>query len=171
MFERLRQEGLRVVPIARRPDGLDLAELEAACRLHRPRLLFIQTVLHNPTGWSSSAANLHQVLVLARQHGVLIAEDDVQGHFHPGHATRLAALSGLDGVIYYSSFCKALSPALRTGYVAADPVLLKALLREKIYAVLTGAALNEWVMLEILLAGRLRKHLSACRAACSRPAR
>ncbi|MCV2362465.1 PLP-dependent aminotransferase family protein [Paucibacter sp. DJ1R-11] len=159
MFERLRQEGLRVVPIARRPDGLDLAELETACRLHRPRLLFIQTVLHNPTGWSSSAANLHQVLVLAREHGVLIAEDDVQGHFHPGHATRLAALSGLDGVIYYSSFCKALSPALRTGYVAADPVLLKALLREKIYAVLTGAALNEWVMLEILLAGRLRKHL------------
>jgi len=116
-------------------------------------------VLHNPTGWGSSPANLHRVLVLAQAHGFLIAEDDVQGHFHPGHATRLAALAGLDRVIYYSSFCKALSPALRVGYIAADPALLKVLLREKIYAVLTGAALSEYVMLEVLAAGRWRKHL------------
>jgi len=159
MFGRLRQQGLRVVPISRRPDGLDLDELEAACKAHRPRLLFIQSVLHNPTGWGSSPANLHRVLVLAQAHGFLIAEDDVQGHFHPGHATRLAALAGLDRVIYYSSFCKALSPALRVGYIAADPALLKVLLREKIYAVLTGAALSEYVMLEVLAAGRWRKHL------------
>lgn len=102
MYGRLRQQGVRIVPITRTPDGLDLAELEAACREHRPRLLFIQTVLHNPTGWSATPANLHRVLTLARQHGVLIAEDDVQGHFHPGppgSAARLAALSGLEGVI------------------------------------------------------------------------
>lgn len=159
MFGRLRQAGLRLVPIARRPDGLDLAQLEAACREHRPRLLFIQSVLHNPTGWGSSAANLYRVLTLAHQHGFLIAEDDVQGHFHPGQPTRLAALSGLDRVIYYSSFCKALSPALRVGYIAAEPALLKALLREKIYSILTTAALNEYVMLELLAAGRWRKHL------------
>jgi DNA-binding transcriptional MocR family regulator len=161
MFGRLRQDGIRIVPVARRHDGLDLAQLEAACREHRPRLAFLQTVLHNPTGWSSSAANLHKVLVLAHQYDFLIAEDDVQGHFHPqpGQATRLAALSGLERVIYYSSFCKALSPALRLGYVAADPSLLKLLLRQKIYSVLTTAALNEFVLLEILAAGRWRKHL------------
>ena len=159
MFGRLRQAGLRIVPITRRFDGIDLDEFEAACREHRPRLLFIQSVLHNPTGWGSSAANLHKVLVIAKAHGVLIAEDDVQGHFHPGHPTRLAQLSGLDGVIYYSSFCKALSPALRLGYVAAEPALLKLLLREKIYSVLTTGALNELVLLELLSAGRWRKHL------------
>ncbi len=161
MFGRLRQEGIRVVPVARRHDGIDLAQLEAACREHKPRLAFLQTVLHNPTGWSSSAANLHKVLVLAQQYGFLVAEDDVQGHFHPnpGQATRLASLSGLERVIYYSSFCKALSPALRIGYVAADPALLKPLLRQKIYSVLTTAALNEYVLLEVLAAGRWRKHL------------
>lgn len=164
MFERLRKDGYRVIPIARRPDGVDLAQLEAACVAHRPRLLFIQTVLHNPTGWGSSAANLHKVLVLAQQHGFLIAEDDVQGHFHPGHAVRLASLSGLERVIYYSSFCKALSPAIRLGYMAADPALLKVLLREKIYSVLTTAALNEYVMLEVLAAGRWRKHLDRLQA-------
>lgn len=164
MFERLRSLGVRMVPIQRRPDGIDLAQLEAACLQHRPRLLFIQTVLHNPTGWTSSAANLHKVLVMAQQHGFLIAEDDVHGHFHTGHATRLASLSGLQQVIYFSTFCKALSPALRLGYIAAEHTLLKALLREKIYSVMTTPALNEYVLLEVLAAGRWRKHLDRLNA-------
>lgn len=159
MFGRLRQAGLRIVPVARRPDGLDLQQLEKACLEHRPRLLFMQTALHNPTGWSSSPANLHRVLSLAQQHGFLIAEDDAQGHFHPGHATRLAAMSGLERVIYFSSFCKVLSPGLRVGYMAAEPALLRPLMREKIYAMLTMPSLNEYVMLEILSAGRWRKHV------------
>jgi DNA-binding transcriptional MocR family regulator len=159
MFGRLRQDGIRLIPIKRRPDGLDLDELEAACREHRPRLLFLQTALHNPTGWSSPAANLHKVLNLAQQYGFLIAEDDVHGHFQQSHATRLASLSGMDGVIYYSSFCKALSPALRMGYLAAAPALLKVLMRSKIHSIMTTPALNEYVLLEVLKAGNLRKHL------------
>jgi DNA-binding transcriptional MocR family regulator len=159
LFDRLRQACVSIVPVPRRPDGIDLDALDDACTRHRPRLLFIQSVLHNPTGWGSSAANLHRVLMLAQRHGFLIAEDDVQGHFHPGTPTRLGQLSGLDRVIYYSSVCKAMSPALRLGYVAAEPGLVKALLREKIVSVLTTAALNEFVLLEVLAAGRWRKHL------------
>ncbi|MEW6703770.1 MAG: PLP-dependent aminotransferase family protein [Pseudomonadota bacterium] len=164
IYGRLRQAGYRLVPVKRRPDGIDLDALEAACREHRPKLLFIQSVLHNPTGWGSTPANLHRVLMLAQQHGFVIAEDDVQGHFHPGHPTRLAQLSGLERVVYYSSFCKVLSPALRMGYIAAEPALLKALLREKIYSVLTTAALNELVLLELLAAGRWRKHIDRLQA-------
>ena len=159
LFDRLRQAGVNIVPIPRRPDGIDLEALDAACTRHRPRLLFIQSVLHNPTGWGSSAANLHRVLMLAQRHEFLIAEDDVQGHFHPGAPTRLAQLSGLERVIYYSSFCKAMSPALRLGSVAAEPALLRGLMREKIVSVLTTSALNEFVLLEVLAAGRWRKHL------------
>lgn len=116
--------------------------------------------------------------MLAQRYGFLIAEDDVQGHFHPGTPTRLAQLSGLDRVIYYSSFCKALSPALRLGYLAAEPALVKALLREKIVSVLTTGALSEFVLLEVLSAGRWRKHLdrlqqrlSAARVAATRQLR
>ncbi|MGM9481855.1 PLP-dependent aminotransferase family protein [Roseateles sp. NT4] len=159
LFDRLRQAGVNILPIPRRPDGIDLEALDEACTRHRPRLLFIQSVLHNPTGWGSTAANLHRVLMLAQRHDFLVAEDDVQGHFHPGTPTRLAQLSGLERVIYYSSVCKAMSPALRLGYVAAEPALLRALMREKIISVLTTSALNEFVLLEVLAAGRWRKHL------------
>ncbi|MBY0366477.1 MAG: PLP-dependent aminotransferase family protein, partial [Burkholderiaceae bacterium] len=178
LFDRLRQAGVNIVPVPRRHDGIDLDALDAACTEHRPRLLFLQSVLHNPTGWGSTAANLHRVLMLAQRYGFLIAEDDVQGHFHPGTPTRLAQLSGLDRVIYYSSFCKALSPALRLGYLAAEPALVKALLREKIVSVLTTGALSEFVLLEVLSAGRWRKHLdrlqqrlSAARVAATRQLR
>lgn len=158
LFERLRQAGVRAVPVTRRADGVDLAELETACAEHHPKLMFLQPVLHNPTGWSSTPANLHRVLQTAERHGVLIAEDDVHGHFQPGQPTRLAQLSGLEGVIYYSSFCKVLSPALRMGHIAAAPALLKVLLRQKIYSVLTTPTLNELVLLELLSTGRFRKH-------------
>jgi len=159
LFERLRDLGMQVVPITRRPDGPDLEQIEAACKTVRPRLFIAQSVLHNPTGWGASAASLHRVLALAERHGFLIAEDDVQGHFHPGHPPRLAQLAGLQRVIYFSTFCKALSPALRLGYLAAEPELLKPLLREKIMSVMTTAALNEHVLLELLGSGRWRKHL------------
>lgn len=164
LFDRLREAGARMIGIERRHDGPDVDQLEAACREHRPKLFFIQSVLHNPTGWGSSAANLHRVLSLAEGHDLLLAEDDVHGHFLPGPATRLAQLSELRRVIYYSSFCKALSPALRVGYVAAEPALLKELLATKIRSVLTTATLNENVLLELLASGRFRKHLDRLQA-------
>lgn len=64
------------------------------------------------------------------------------------------------------------------GYIAAEPALLKPLLREKIYASLSGSALNEAVLLELLAAGRVRKHferlqgkLASARTACLRTLR
>lgn len=91
---------------ARRADGIDLGQLESLLVEFRPRLLFVQNILHNPTGWTAPAANLHRVLTLAERHGVLIAEDDVYGHLLPGSGTRLAQLASLAGVAYYSSFCR-----------------------------------------------------------------
>lgn len=161
---RVAQSGAKVVAVARRADGIDLAQLESLFTEHRPRLFFVQNTLHNPTGWTAPPANLHRLLTLAERHGVLIAEDDVYGHLLPGSGTRLAQLSSLVGVIYYSSFCKVLSPTLRMGYLAAEPALLKPLLRQKIYASLSGSALNEGVLLELLAAGRVRKHFERLQA-------
>lgn len=161
---RLAQAGARVLSVVRNPDGVDLAQLEALFTEHRPRLFFMQNTLHNPTGWTAPPANLHRVLTLAERHEVLIAEDDVYGHLLPGQGTRLAQLSSLSRVIYYASFCKVLSPTLRMGYVAAEPALLKPLLKQKIYASLTGSALNEAILLELLAAGRVRKHFERLQA-------
>jgi len=68
MFARLKQDNVQVIPVKRNQDGFDLEALESACREHRPRLVFVQTAVHSPTGWSSSPANLHKLLMLAKQY-------------------------------------------------------------------------------------------------------
>lgn len=173
LIARLNDSGVRIVRVPRLPEGMDLARLEQALVEHRPRLMFVQGSVHNPTGWTSTPGNLHRVLSLAEKHGVLIAEDDVYGHLLPGQRTSMAQLSGLDRVIYFSSFCKVLSPALRVGYIVADPALLKPLLRQKIMSVMTSSSLVEAVTTELLAAGRVRKHverlqarLAGARSAC-----
>lgn len=106
MLDHLREAGVRIVPVPRTPEGPDLEALEAACRQHRPKLFFIQPLLHNPTGWSATPASLHRVLELAERFDFLIAEDDIYADLHPGQPVRLAQLAGLQRVIHYSSFTK-----------------------------------------------------------------
>lgn len=163
LIDRLRETGARIVPIPRTPEGPDLDAIERACREHRPRLFFVQPVLHNPTGWNATPSVLHRVLELAAKHDFLIAEDDVYGDMHPGQPVRLAMLSGLERVIFYSSFTKVLNPAWRVGYVAAQPSLVDAFTTEKLRATLTGSRIEETVVTEMLRSGGYRKHLQVLR--------
>lgn len=163
LLDRLRETGAHIVAIPRTPDGPDIDALERACREHRPRLFFVQSVLHNPTGWDARPAVLHRILELAARHDFLVAEDDVYGDLHPGNPLRLATLAGLERVIHFSSFTKVLNPAWRVGYVAAEPALIDALATEKLRAVLTGSQVEETVIAELLRSGVYRKHLQVLR--------
>ncbi|KZE29613.1 aminotransferase-like domain-containing protein [Crenobacter luteus] len=163
LFNRLIEAGVRLLPLPRTPEGPDVERLEALAREHRPRLLFMQTVLHNPTGWDASAPVLHRILTLAERHDFLIGEDDVYGDLHPGEPLRLAQLGGLDRVIYFGSFSKILSPAMRLGYVCARPDIVEALLGQRVAAVLTGSRLDELLVMQLLQSGRFRKHVARVR--------
>ena len=52
LFPILRLAQVRAVPVPRGAAGLDCGALARVARLHRPRLLFVNTTLHNPTGTS-----------------------------------------------------------------------------------------------------------------------
>lgn len=164
LLEHLREAGLQIVPVPRNPEGPDLEALEAACREFRPKLFFIQPLLHNPTGWSATPANLHRVLELAERFDFFIAEDDIYADMHPGNPVRLAQLAGLERVIHYSSFTKVVNPAWRVGYLATTPRLVEIMTAEKIRSVLTGSMVEETVLAELLRSGRYRKHLQTLRS-------
>ena len=76
-------------------------------RLHRPRLLFINTALHNPTGTSLEAANAAEVLALAARHDFHIVEDDVSRELLDGWSPSLAGLDGAWRVIYLGGYSRA----------------------------------------------------------------
>lgn len=168
LFEQLRAHHVRLVPIPRLAEGPDLAAIDTHCRTERPRAFFMQTLLHNPTGTSASPANAHRLLSLAEQYGFPIVEDDVYGDLHEGQGVRLAQMDGFRHVIHVGSFTKLIGPSVRVGFVAATASLIEQITERKMLSVLSGSALLESVVSEVLEGGRYRKHIEQTKARLAR---
>jgi DNA-binding transcriptional MocR family regulator len=168
LFEQLRAHHVRLIGVPRHADGPDLAALEAACRAHRPRAFFMQTLVHNPTGSSAEPAHCHRILSLAEQYGFAVVEDDVYGDLYEGSAVRLAQIDGLRHVVYVGSYTKLIGPALRVGFVAADLALVTRLIERKVLAVLSGSTLLECFVSEVLAGGRYKRHVEQVRTRLAR---
>jgi len=168
MFGSFAAMGAKVVGIARLPDGPDIAQLAALAAVHKPKLYIINSVLHNPSSTSLSAAKAFQVLRLAEEHGFTIVEDDIYCDLHPGSAvqpaTRMAALDQLRRVIYLGGFSKSLSANLRVGFIATSHAWAQRLCDRKMLATLTSGEIGERVVYKVLSEGLYRKHMDRIRA-------
>ena len=169
MFGAFAAMGMNVIGIPRLGDGPDIAVLAELAALHRPKLYVINSVLHNPSSTSLSAAKAFQVLRLAEQHDFLLVEDDIYCDMHPGAAglvqpaTRLAALDQLRRVIYLGGFSKSLAANLRVGFIATSPERAQRLADRKMLATLTTSDIGERVVYKILSQGLYRKHAERLR--------
>ena len=168
LFEQLRAHHVRLIGVPRHADGPDVAALEDACRAHRPRAFFMQTLVHNPTGSSAEPAHCHRILSRAEQYGFAVVEDDVYGDLYEGSAVRLAQIDGLRHVIYVGSYTKLVGPALRVGFVAAELPLVTRLIERKVLSVLSGSTLLESYVSEVLAGGRYKRHVEQVRARLAR---
>jgi DNA-binding transcriptional MocR family regulator len=168
LFEQLRAHHVRLIAVPRHANGPDLEALEAACRAHRPRAFFMQTLVHNPTGYSADPAHCHRILSLAEQYGFAVVEDDVYGDLYEGPAVRLAQIDGLRHAVYVGSYTKLIGPSLRVGYVAADAALISQLVERKVLSVLSGSTLLECFVSEVLDGGRYKRHVEQTRARLAR---
>ena len=168
MFGLLFTLGAKVIGIQRMADGPDIAQLQELAALHKPKLYVTNSVLHNPTSTSLSAAKAFQVLKIAEQHDFHIVEDDIYCDMHPGSAvqpaTRIAALDQLQRVIYLGGFSKTLAANLRVGFIAATPELATRLADRKMLDSLTTPEIGERVVYKILSEGHYRKHVDRLRA-------
>jgi (S)-3,5-dihydroxyphenylglycine transaminase len=119
--------GITLIPVPTGERGLDpagvLSGLEEARRLgRRPRALYDVPDFNNPLGTRMPVPVRHALLDLAREHELLIWEDNPYGMFSydgPPLPT-LKALDRHDVVIYMGSFSKTLFPGLRLGYLVVD---------------------------------------------------
>ena len=167
MFGSFATLGAKVVGIPRLPDGPDITKLAELAALHKPKLYVINSVLHNPTSTSLSAAKAFQILKIAEQHDFVIVEDDIYCGLHPGStvqpATRIAALDQLQRVIYLSGFSKTLAANLRVGFIATSPEMAKQLSDRKMLTALTTSDIGERIVYKILSEGHYRKHVDRLR--------
>ncbi|WP_374337613.1 PLP-dependent aminotransferase family protein [Leeia sp.] len=163
MHQQLQRHGVRMISVPRLADGPDVERLAELAMIHRPRMFYTQTLLHNPTGGNTSPAVCHKLLNLAERYNFLILEDDVYGELAGPHALRLAKIDEFNRVLYISSFTKVLNPGMRIGYVAAPTPLLPALMERKMFGVLTGSSLQEMLVDEVMASGRYHRHTEQLR--------
>lgn len=170
MFGSFATMGARVIGIPRLADGPDIARLAELAAVHKPRLYVINSILHNPSSTSLSAAKAFQILRVAEEHDFTIIEDDIYCDMHPGHsgtgvqtATRIAALDQLQRVIYLGGFSKTLSANLRVGFIATSADLARHLADRKMLSTLTTTEIGERVVYKILTEGQYRKHTERLR--------
>ncbi|NGZ85636.1 PLP-dependent aminotransferase family protein [Duganella sp. SAP-35] len=167
MFGSFAALGAKVVGIPRLADGPDIAQLAELAALHKPKLYIINSVLHNPSSTSLSAAKAFQVLRLSEEHDFIIVEDDIYCDLHPGSAvqpaTRLAALDQLQRVIYLSGFSKTMAANLRVGFIATSLERAERLADRKMLTMLTSSDIGERVVYKVLSEGSFRKHADRMR--------
>jgi len=155
----LRLAGLRVAAVPRGAQGLDCDALDEAARLHRPRALFVNTVLQNPSGTTLGMANAFRVLQAAQRHDLWVIEDDISRELLAGAAPLLAALDGAQRVVYLGGYSKVISPSVRVGYVAAHRDLMRDIARTKMAVGLTSPEIMERVVHQVIREGRYRAHI------------
>ena len=155
----IRHYGCHPVGIHRNRDGLDLDDLLAKALQHPPKLMFVNTVLHNPLGTSLSQAQAHRLLALAEQFDFWLVEDDIYRELCPRPEPSLAAMDGLRRVVRVGSFSKTLSPTLRVGSVCASAPLIGELLRVKMLTGLTTSEINERAVLHAISSRLYRRML------------
>lgn len=109
--------GLRVGPVAIDEAGIVPESLEAICRAERPRLLYCMPTLQNPTTAVLCEERRARVAQIAREHDLVIVQDDIQGGSIDDPAPSIAEMAP-ERVLTIAGISKNLAPGLRVAYLA-----------------------------------------------------
>jgi 2-aminoadipate transaminase len=153
-LSRLAALGVEVFGVALDSDGIrsdHLAEVLAdlAVKGRRPKYIYTIPTVQNPTGSVMTVERRLELLVLAREYGVAIFEDDCYADL-VFSGSRPPTIRGLDNgggqVVYCGSFSKSIAPSLRVGYLVADWPMTSQMLSLKTDA--GSGALEQMVVAE-----------------------
>ncbi len=151
--------GANVVSVRLDENGLDVVHLEALCREHRVRLVYVTPHHQFPTTVLLPPDRRQRLMALAEQFGFALVEDDYDHEFHFAHKP-LLPLASADPtkVLYIGSMSKLLAPSLRLGYVAAPPRVIDSLASEILLLDRQGDQATEYAVAELIDSGELRRH-------------
>ena len=117
--------------IERRPDGIDLEELESI--FQRSDIKFFYTIprFHYPLGHSYSRREKEEIIRLAKRYDVYIVEDDYLSDFDSRRELPFHYLDDSGHVLYIKSFSTSLFPALRITALSLPPQIRETFIAYK----------------------------------------
>jgi DNA-binding transcriptional MocR family regulator len=119
---------LELAPLPTTSNGPDLDALQTLCRRRPVRAVYSMPTLHNPLGWVIDHDARHQLIAIARTHGLLVIEDASYAYLVDQPPPPLAAIAP-DVTVYVSGLSKNVATGLRVGFVSAPPSRMRAIER------------------------------------------
>ena len=108
--------GLTLEGVAMDEEGVIPDALEAACRTHRPRLLYMVPTIQNPTTAVMSPRRREEIAEVALRNNLMVVEDDICSRCLEDPPVPIAALLP-ENCIHLTSLSKTVAPGLRVGYL------------------------------------------------------
>ena len=129
-----RARGAVVIDVPQDDDGMEMAALERVLETrrmtgHQAKLIYITANYDNPSGSTLPLARREALVRIAREHGVLILEDDAYTGIDldgPPPASLYSIAKG-DGIMRCGTFSKTIATGLRVGWVVAHPAIVRRL--------------------------------------------
>lgn len=124
--------GARVEGVPLDRHGIVVSDLEQRILARRPRMMFVQTQVHNPTGVSLSRDRARRMLQLAGDHGVILVDDRSLADTSFEEPVRLLK-SPAEGatVLSIGSMNKLFWNGLRVGWIRGESEVISRLARMK----------------------------------------
>ncbi|MGP0015923.1 MocR-like pyridoxine biosynthesis transcription factor PdxR [Pseudomonas sp.] len=160
-WEIFRKLGARLVTVDLDSEGCRVDQIDALCRLHKVRMIYLTPHHQFPTTVSLHAGRRQQLLALARQHDFCVIEEDYdyEYHFDGRPYLPLASDSTQRHVIYIGSLSKSLGSTFRCSYVVAPTNVIEVLNRNAALTLGQGDAVSQQMLADLINDGELKKHL------------
>ncbi len=157
---------LQGIPVDQNGLRVDMLSANPSTPVEGTTHLVVVTPSHQyPTGVTLSLERRLALLEWARQHRILLVEDDYDGDLRL-EGQPLEALRGLDDrdeVIYLGTFSKALYPAMRLGYAVLPRWLIEPVARARAASDRHPTWRDALAIARFIEAGELERHLARVR--------
>jgi DNA-binding transcriptional MocR family regulator len=141
--------GVRLVGVAMDSEGIQPDALKSACRLHKPKAVYLIPTLHNPTTATLSPSRRKAIAAIIRASGAFLIEDDAYGWLDPS-ASPIANLIPERSYLAFS-LSKCIAPALRVAYLLVPDATSEQVMRSSLQATmqmpppLMVALMTQWI--------------------------
>jgi GntR family transcriptional regulator/MocR family aminotransferase len=155
------QAGANILSVPVDDQGISVEAVRQLCEKTRIRMLYITPHHHYPTTVTLSAERRVELLTLSVKYGFIILEDDhdYDFHYNSSPVLPLASADSAGMVVYVGSFCKALAPGLRSGYIVAPENLITELGKFRRIIDRQGDLMMEQALGELLDEGEIQRHI------------